>query len=66
MAMAFAYMIVRVVGFNENTGGYPIMYAKAMAMDSAGGMRTEAAPAPAIPTGENKISSSVSVTYEIR
>jgi uncharacterized protein YggE len=37
-----------------------------MAMDSAGGMRTEATPAPAIPTGENKISSSVSVTYEIR
>jgi uncharacterized protein YggE len=66
LASQLGVQIVRVVGFNENSGGYPIMYAKTAAMDSMGGARAEAAPAPAIPTGENKISSSVSVTYEIR
>lgn len=65
LAAQLGVTLVRVVGFSENTGGYPIMYAKTMAMD-AGGMRAESAPAPALPTGENKITSDVSVTYEIR
>ncbi len=66
LASQLGVSVVRVVGFSENGGGYPIMYAKTMAMDSAAGMRAEAAPAPQIPTGENKITSNVSVTYEIR
>lgn len=54
-----------VVSFNENSGGgYPIMYsAKAMISDSATG---GAAPAPVLPKGENKITSDVSITYEIK
>lgn len=57
--------IVRVVGFNENEGGYPAPYAYGrggVAMD----VMESKAVAPEIPVGENKIVSSVSVTYEIR
>lgn len=59
--------LVRVVGFSEN-GNYPTYYAKAefatLASDAMG--RGGAAPAPELPTGENKITSNVSVTYEVR
>ncbi|MEN9582195.1 MAG: hypothetical protein RL641_149 [Candidatus Parcubacteria bacterium] len=56
--------IVRVISFNESNGGYPMYYAKD-AMMSAG---AESAPSasPAVPTGENKISVNVTITYEIR
>ncbi|MDQ5927671.1 MAG: uncharacterized protein QG633_109 [Patescibacteria group bacterium] len=55
--------LVRIVSFNENGGGYYPMYAKMeMAMDSDG-----AAPvAPTLTPGENRISASVTITYEIR
>ena len=58
--------LIRVVGFSEN-GSYPPMpYAYGMGGDVA--VRSEAALkiAPDIPTGENKIISSVTITYEIR
>jgi uncharacterized protein YggE len=55
--------LVRIVNFSEN-GNYPsIMYA------SKGVMATDSvapAPAPALPTGENKITSNVTITYEIK
>lgn len=51
----------KVVSFNENGGGYPIMYAKGASM-AAG---TDSASAPTIPTGENEYTSSVTITYEI-
>lgn len=55
--------IVRVVNFSEG-GDYPRpYYAKTMMADSAMGM---GGSAPEISVGENKISSSVSITYEIR
>jgi uncharacterized protein YggE len=64
LAKALGVQLVRVVGFSDGGGVRPMMYAaKAMAMDSAAG---EAAPSPILPTGENKVSASVSVTYEIR
>ncbi len=66
LAAQLGVKLVRIVGFNENEGGYYPMYAKRevmMAMDSAAG---SAAPAPEMPVGENKIQSNVSVTYEIR
>lgn len=64
LAKSLGVRVVRIVGFNEN-GNYPIYYAKAemsMAADGRGG----AAPSPTIPVGQNKITSNVSVTYEIR
>lgn len=52
----------KVVSFSENSGGgYPI-YAKTMMADSV----ASAAPAPTLPKGENKITSNVTITYEIR
>ena len=67
LALQLGVSIVRIVGFNENSGGYSSMYMKRdvmMAMDAMGG--AEMAPAPSLPTGENKIVSNVSITYEIR
>ena len=57
--------IIRVVGFYEDSGGYQPYYGKGgIAMDSMS--VREAAPAPQIPAGENKIVSNVNITYEIR
>jgi uncharacterized protein YggE len=54
--------LVRIVDFQES-GNYPVFYSKAMAADSAA---PQAAPVPQLPTGENKITSNVTITYEIR
>ncbi len=65
LASALGVDIIRVVGFNED-GYRPYMYAKAtMAMDMSESMGG-GAPAPEIAVGQNKITSNVSVTYEIR
>ncbi len=58
--------LVRVVSFNENSGGYPSpMYSRDMAY-GVGGMAENKATAPEISIGQNKVQSQVSVTYEIR
>lgn len=57
-----------VVNFYENgDGAYPVMYREA-AMDSkmAMGGVMAAQATPSVPTGENKIVSNVTITYEIR
>jgi hypothetical protein len=64
LAKSLGVRIVRVVGFSEGGGGGPIYYAKAMMADGRGG--AESAPSPEIPTGQNKITSNVTVTYEVR
>ena len=52
-----------IVNFSEDNGS-PVYPRPMMAMDAA---TTESAPAaPALPTGENKITSNVTITYEIR
>ncbi|MDE2030798.1 MAG: SIMPL domain-containing protein [Patescibacteria group bacterium] len=51
----------KVTSFSENN--YPIMYAaKAMSADTV----SSSVPAPELPKGENKITSNVTVTYEIK
>lgn len=64
LASDLSVRIVRMTGFYEDEGSFPPMYyAKSeMAMDSAMG----GAVAPSIPTGENTINSTVSITYEIK
>ncbi len=54
--------LVRVVNFSEN-GNYPMMYSSkgAEMMDGVSNPSS-----PELPTGENKITSNVTVTYEIR
>lgn len=67
LAAQLGVKVVRVVGFYEDSYGYPYAYGKGgVAMDVAMSARAEAAPAPQLPTGENKITSNVNVTYEIR
>ncbi len=51
-----------VVSFSENSGGYYPMY-KAMDMAVASGAPERA---PELPKGENKITSNVTITYEIK
>jgi hypothetical protein len=64
LAKQLGVKLVRIVSYNEN-GNYPgpIYYSKAMGMGGA----TDSAPAsPEISVGQNKITSDVTVTYEIR
>lgn len=57
--------LVRVMGYSDNTSdGYPIPYATSVRME--GGSDAVQAKAPTLPAGENKVTMSVSVTYEIR
>jgi hypothetical protein len=55
--------LVRIVSFSED-GNYPFysMYDKGAAVMES----SSRAPAPTLPTGENKITSNVTITYEIR
>lgn len=70
LAKTLGVRLDTVVNFYENgDGGYPIMYRAEASMDSKlgmGGATMVANPAPSIPTGENKIVSNVTITYEIR
>ncbi len=54
----------KIVSFSENGMGYPMMYAEKSMMNQD--MAAGAAPAPELPKGENKITSNVTITYEIR
>jgi len=68
LAQQLGVSVVRVVGFYEDSYGYPTPYAYGkggMAMDMAAEASVRSI-APELPTGENKITSNVNVTYEIR
>lgn len=65
LAKQLGVSLVRVISFSESNGGRPIYYA----MDSAKAMSTGAAVpavAPDIATGQQKVSESVQITYEIQ
>jgi uncharacterized protein YggE len=64
LAKGLGVRLVRITSFSEN-GNYPIFYGmeKATALGMGG---DGAVPAPQLPVGENKITSNVSITYEIR
>lgn len=63
LAKELGVKLGKVVNFSENTGGnYPMMYEKNM---SAVGASADMV-APTLPKGENKITSNVTITYEIR
>jgi len=64
LAKQLGVTLVRVVSFNENGGGYPgPVYSKAVGMGMGG---DAVQSAPEISVGQNKVSSNVSITYEIR
>jgi hypothetical protein len=62
LAKGLGVKLVKITSFSEN-GNYPVYYgiSAAKAMDS-----TSSSVAPQIPVGENKVTSTVSITYEIR
>jgi uncharacterized protein YggE len=55
--------LVKITAFSES-GNYPIYYDRMSLSSKAAG--AESSVAPQIPVGENKITSNVSITYEIR
>ncbi len=64
LASQLGVKIVRITSFGEDGYNPPVYYAKAgMAMDS---VRNQSAPSPEIPAGEQKVTSNVTITYEIR
>jgi uncharacterized protein YggE len=63
LAKELGVKLGKVTNFSENQNGYPIMYDAKAAM---GGATSESTPAPILPKGENKITSDVTITYEIR
>ncbi len=69
LAKTLGVSLDKVVNFYESgDGGYPIMY-RAEAMDSKvmmGGAVAPQAATPSIPSGENKVVSNVTITYEIQ
>jgi len=65
LADALGVEIVRVVGFSEGGNG-PVYYAKTMALGMGGAMDSAVPPSPEIAVGQNKITSNVTITYEIR
>jgi len=66
LAAQLGVTVVRVVGFYEESGGYPMpfAYGKGGNVMMASDARMEVAPE--LPTGENKITSNVNITFEIR
>ena len=65
LAASLGVSIVRVVGFSENAY-QPYAYGRGgVAMDTMS-VKAESAPSPELPVGQNKITSNVNITYEIR
>ena len=62
LAASLGVRLVRIVGFSEGSSG-PIYYAKEVRLMTADSAE---APSPEIPVGENKITSNISLTYEIQ
>lgn len=68
LARSLGVRLVRIVSFNESSGGYPVPYysARDVMMNMGGVAESAVLKAPEISTGENKVSSNVSISYEIR
>ncbi len=64
LAKSLGVKLVRVISYNENGYPTPMYYGKAMSMGIGGDSIPESAPAISI--GQNKVTSDISITYEIR
>lgn len=62
LAAELGVSLGRIVSFSENNGGPMFYRGGVMALDA----KAESAPTAVIPTGENKITSNVTITYEIK
>jgi uncharacterized protein YggE len=63
LAKELGVSLVRVVSFNENSGGVP---QPMVAYGLGGGVSASKAVSPEISTGQNKVTDDVSITYEIK
>jgi uncharacterized protein YggE len=68
LAKDLGVKIVRIKTFQENIGGFPIYaYESKASLDVANQAADgRGGAAPSLPTGENKVTSNVSITFEIR
>ena len=62
LAKSLGVRLVRIASFSENGGAYPL-YARA---EMATGAMDVKSTAPALPVGDQKVSSSVTIVYEIK
>ena len=58
--------LVRITSFYDSSGDMPYLYGRGEAMSADVVSMKNQAAAPQVPTGEQKITSTVSITYEIR
>jgi len=71
LARDLGVKLVRIVSFSEGSNYYPyressMKVISAVAMDESGAYGIEEDSSPSLPTGENEITSNVTITYEIR
>jgi len=66
LAKQLGVRLVRVVSFNENGSPYYYAYDSKVALEAGGRGGATPSVAPDLPVGENKYTSNVTVTYEIR
>lgn len=66
LAKDLGVRVVRMVGYNEGGMYYPATYDSAMRAFGGDAMEEAMAVAPSLPTGENTITSTVTITYEVR
>jgi len=64
LAKALGVHLSKIVSFNDSTGG-PVYYNQSMSVPLGMGMGAAKAVVPDVPVGENTITSTVSITYEI-
>lgn len=64
LASDLGVRLVRIVSYSEN-GNTPIYYARNMGMTTTPSGAV-AVPSPAVPAGENKVTSNVTIVYEIQ
>jgi uncharacterized protein len=66
LAKDLGVSLVRITSFGEDRNGYPIFYRETAAMNQSMDAVGKGSAAPAVPTGENKVTSNVTITYEVR
>lgn len=66
LAKQLGVTLVRVVSYNDSGNAPQPMYARDMAYSTGSGMANEKAVAPSLSVGQNKVTSNVNITYEIR
>jgi len=64
LASDLGVKLVRILSYSDGGQGYPVYYERAMLSSKASG--DNSAQAPTISPGENKITSNVTITYEIK